>query len=267
MRDENVSNSSFQLLKERNSTNSSLIPHLSSLKILLWDIDGTLLTSPRGGAYKEYFAPAMERVYGSCGILHGEFSVSGMTDLQIALQALESENFSVEQIYAKRDDFCRAMGEEIERTCAQAEKNRFVALPGAHEILRATNEHPGFINALLTGNLPLAASFKLKFVGLDRFFDFSLGAFGDESHRRQDLPAVARGNISAKFDYEFAPAQFIVIGDTPNDIHCAKHFGAKSVAVATGRNHPAEALARHEPDYILENLVNTTGVLRVLETI
>lgn len=238
----------------------------SEIRILLWDVDGTLLTAPRGGAYKDYFAPAMEKVYGSSGILREQLKVSGMTDLQIAFEALQPEGFTVERIYDKNAEFCRAIGEEIERICA-GEENRFVALPGAREVLEATQKHPRFINALLTGNFPLAAEFKLKFVGLDEFFDFSLGAFGNESHRRIDLPAVAARNISAKFDYEFAPGQFIVLGDTPNDIAAARHFGAKAVAVATGRNHPAETLTAHNPDYLFENLTDTSGVLNVLENL
>src|SRR4028119_765338 len=84
------------------------IPH-SELRILLWDIDGTLLIAPRGGSYKDYFAPAMERVYGSSGILRGQLKVSGLTDLQIALESLQPEGFSVEQIYAKCDEFCMAI--------------------------------------------------------------------------------------------------------------------------------------------------------------
>jgi len=115
--------------------------------------------------------------------------------------------------------------------------------------------------------VPQAAKFKLKFVGLDNFFDFSIGAFGNESHERKNLPAVAARHASAKFDYDFAPSQFIVIGDTPNDIDCARYFGAKAVAVATGRNHPPETLLPHHPDYLLENLTHTAKVLQILENL
>ena len=238
----------------------------SAIRILLWDIDGTLVIAPRGGAYKDYFAPAMERVYGSSGVLRERIKVSGMTDLQIAYEALEPEGVTVAQIYAKTDEFCRVLGEEIERVCA-GEKGRFISLPGARELLEATHEHPLLINSLLTGNVPQAARFKLGFVGLDRFFDFSIGAFGNESHERKDLPAIAARHLSEKFAYELLPSQFIVLGDTPNDIACARHFGAKAVAVATGRNHPAEKLLPHQPDFLLENLTDTAKALQILETI
>lgn len=238
----------------------------SRLRILLWDIDGTLVIAPRGGSYKDYFAPALERVYGSSGILREKLKVSGMTDLQIAYESLHPEGFTVEQIYEKRDEFCHVLGEEIERVCAP-EEGRFLSLPGVDELLQAAHEHPLFINALLTGNLPLAAKFKLAFVGLDKFFDFELGAYGNESHRRIDLPAVAAKNVGDKFGYQFEPQQFIVLGDTPNDIACARHFGMKAVAVATGRNHPPETLLPYEPDYLFESLENTSKVLKILETI
>lgn len=240
--------------------------NLRKLRILLWDIDGTLVIAPRGGAYKDYFAPAMQRVYGSYGTLYDKLNVSGMTDLQIAYEVLQSEGISSEDINAKAALFNKVLGEEINRNCS-SEAERFVALPGVHKVLEATQEHAFFINSLLTGNLPTAAHYKLSFVGLDKFFDFDLGAFGNESHRREDLPAIAAGHFRQKFDYEFVPKQFIIIGDTPNDIACARAFGAKAVSVATGRNHPKETLVPYKPDYIFENLLDTANVLKILETI
>lgn len=234
----------------------------SAVRILLWDIDGTLLISPRGGAYKDYFAPAMERVYGSSGTLRSTLKVSGMTDLQIVYEALRHEGMTTERIYAKKARFTEVLAEEIKRVCDNVE-NRFISLPGTTEILTATSQNPLFINSLLTGNLPPAAKYKLAFVGLDGFFDFEIGAFG-ESHQRNDLPAVAAQNINQKFNYEFAPSQFVIVGDTPNDIACARHFGMKAVAVATGRNQSLEILAPHNPDYLFENLSDTAEILRVL---
>jgi phosphoglycolate phosphatase-like HAD superfamily hydrolase len=47
--------------------------------------------------------------------------------------------------------------------------------------------------------------------------------------------------------------QFIVIGDTPNDVRCARFFGAKAVAVTTGGFNKA-LLRKHKPDLILDSL-------------
>jgi phosphoglycolate phosphatase-like HAD superfamily hydrolase len=94
---------------------------------------------------------------------------------------------------------------------------------------------------------------------------FSLpGAFGDDSHDRRDLPEIAATRISKSLNLRLEPHQLIVIGDTPNDIACAKHFGARSVAVATGRSHSVDLLLSFGPDLVLESLEDTTAVLRAL---
>lgn len=59
----------------------------------------------------------------------------------------------------------------------------------------------------------------------------------------------------------------IVIGDTPNDIACAKHFGARCVAVATGRYYTADELIRHEPDALLRDLTDLDLVMRTFDSL
>ena len=135
--------------------------------------------------------------------------------------------------------------------------------PGQMKILTETANKPNFINALLTGNLSVAAEIKLRAVGLWNFFENAPNAFGEISHERKDL-AVEAGNLfRRKYDFDFSPAQFIVIGDTPNDILCARHFGAKSVAVLTGRNQTREKLECEKPDIVIDNLTDTKKLLDV----
>jgi phosphoglycolate phosphatase len=55
-----------------------------------------------------------------------------------------------------------------------------------------------------------------------------------------------------------------VIGDTPNDIDCGRHFGARAVAVGTGRFYSTEELLKHQPDKFLPDLSNTDLVLSTL---
>ena len=79
---------------------------LDKLRILLWDIDGTLMRSVRHGEYKKYFAPAMEKVYGSCGKLDS-LKVSGMTDTQIMYESLRDEGFTPEQIFDEKENLLK----------------------------------------------------------------------------------------------------------------------------------------------------------------
>ena len=81
---------------------SSFIPHPSSLRILLWDIDGTLIHSLRRGAFKDYTIPMLEEVFGTAGRLP-EMIVSGMTDLQIVEEALKHEGFTHADIFERVD--------------------------------------------------------------------------------------------------------------------------------------------------------------------
>jgi phosphoglycolate phosphatase-like HAD superfamily hydrolase len=220
------------------------------------------MRSARRDAFKDYTVPMLEGVFGTAGRLP-EMSVSGMTDLQIVLEALRDEGFTREQVRERLGDLKERYMHEMERT-TRADGNLFHLLPGAREALEATGAHPRYHNALLTGNIEPAAHLKMRIVGLSEFFDLP-GAFGDESHDRRDLPALAAGRINAHLNLDLQPSQFIIIGDTPNDISCAKHFGAKSVAVATGRMYSPDDLLACEPDALLPDLSDLEAVLSVFD--
>jgi phosphoglycolate phosphatase-like HAD superfamily hydrolase len=235
------------------------------LRILLWDIDGTLMRSTVNGAYIEYFARTMEKVYGSAGDLE-KITASGMTDTQIMLEALSDEGFTPEKILGERENLLKIFREEMLRVHRRGE-NHYRVLDGVREILEETDRHPLFVNALLTGNLSCAAEIKLNSVGLWKYFEGRPNAFGEISHERSELAREAGKLFAEAYDFAFRPEQFVVIGDTPNDIGCARAFGAKAVAVATGKNHPKEELIQYEPDALLEDLKNTSEVLRILSNI
>lgn len=234
----------------------------ADLRILLWDIDGTLMRSERTGAFKDYTIPMLERVFGTAGRL-AEMTVSGMTDLQIVAEALRDEGFTHEHIRERADDLRLCYMQEMERVAANGEEF-FHLLPGVREVLKTTDEHPRYHNALLTGNIEPAAHLKMRLVGLAEFFQLP-GAFGDDSHDRRDLPALALERINRHLKLDLEPSQLIVIGDTPNDIACARHFGTRAVAVATGRMYQAEDLLAHQPDALLPDLSDVELVMRTFE--
>ena len=70
------------------------------MRILLWDIDGTLIRSVRTGAYKDYTIPVLEEIFGTAGRL-SDMQVSGMTDLQIVFEALSDAGITQDQILAR----------------------------------------------------------------------------------------------------------------------------------------------------------------------
>jgi phosphoglycolate phosphatase len=244
---------------------SSVLPHPSSLKILLWDIDGTLMRSNRTGSYKDYFIPTLQKVYGSAGNMEG-ITVSGMTDTQIAYEALRHEGFEPADIFARIDEFIEVLGAEMSRVISEVDQP-FAIFDGVREILTATQADPGLVNSLLTGNLSLPAEIKLRQVDLWHFFEGRPGSYGEVSHQRSELAKFAGKQFCDFFQTELHPGQFIVIGDTPNDIACARAFGAKVIAVATGRNHPAGELAQYSPDHLLPDLTDTSHVLNLFKSL
>jgi len=64
---------------------------------------------------------------------------------------------------------------------------------------------------------------------------------------------------------ELQPSQFIIIGDTPDDIACGCHFGARSIAVATGNSYTIDELRACEPDAVLPDLSDTEEFMSTLE--
>ena len=240
---------------------SSMQTPTEDQRILLWDIDGTLMRSTRAGSFKDYTIPMLEEVFGTAGRLQ-EMKVSGMTDLQIVGEALKHEGFTHdhirERVHELRESYMKAMhkftgnGQEV-----------FEVLPGVREALQAVADHPRYQSALVTGNIEPAAYLKMEIAGLANFFPLP-GAFGDESHDRRDLPRLAAARIRQHLAVDLAPSQFIIIGDTPNDIECARHFGARSVALGTGRFYPTEQLLACSPDAFIPSLSDTQLFLKTL---
>ena len=234
----------------------------SDLRILLWDIDGTLIRSIKTGGYKDYTIPVLEEVFGTSGRL-STMRVSGMTDLQIIAEALSEEGFTHHDVRERIHHLSERMTAEAKRITGTDEPF-FEVLPGVKQTLQALDDHPRYRSALLTGNLEAMAYLKMELVGLDHFFK-PPGAFGEESHLRRDLPERAAERINKHLQLDLVPSQFIVIGDTPNDIDCAQHFGARSVVVGTGRFYSTEELLACNPDTWLADLSDTAHVIETLD--
>ena len=232
------------------------------MRILLWDIDGTLMRSARNGSYKEYTIPVLEEIFGTSGRL-SDMRVSGMTDLQIVFEALAETEISQDQIRAQIDRLCSRLTEEARRVTGNGVQF-FELLPGVRETLEVLHEHPRYRSALLTGNIKPMAALKMELMGLAKFFTLP-GAFGEESHIRRDLPALAVERIRNYLGVDIPPEHFIVIGDTPNDIDCGRHFGTRTVAIGTGRFYSRDEILASKPDAVLQDLSDTDLVLRTLD--
>ena len=223
-------------------------------KLILWDIDGTLIVSGRAGIF------ALSRAFKN---LHGrepDFSkieVSGRTDKWIAGQVLEQQGLpaTTENIHAFLEAYLEALPEEL-----TARQGR--VLPGILDLLEIFHHRADIAQGLLTGNLRQGARIKLEHYRVWHYFEF--GAFGNDSPLRNELGPHALRRAREKHAVEFAPADTFVIGDTPHDIECGRAIGAKTIGVATGRFSVAE-LRLHQPTAVFADFADTAAFLRVID--
>lgn len=221
-------------------------------KLLLFDIDGTLITS--GGAGERALRLGFHDRFGIDDDLSA-VEIAGRTDSGIARQMLGAHGLPAtpENLIAFFDGYLLHLASLLPQTIG-------CLLPGIVPLLEALKVRPEIVLGLLTGNLERGARLKLTHYGVWHFFEF--GAYADDHYDRNELGPVARARAAARHGAEFAPEQIFVLGDTPHDITCARAIGAKAVAIATGKFSRAE-LAACAPDFLFDDLGDLQGALDI----
>jgi phosphoglycolate phosphatase len=227
--------------------------------VILWDIDGTLIRSKGGRVSLTAFLVALKQVAQH----HDDFAyptdAGGKTDEQIALEVLSLAEFAHDRAEALLSDFREAYRIELEQQ-REALVGDLRVLPGVEATLAALARQ-GVTQSLLTGNLEPIARIKLAAVGIDRYVDFKLGAYGSDHRDRTCLVPISRDRIRQKTGQE--PDPIVVIGDTPRDVACARAGGAIAVAVATGF-HTRDQLEATGADLVLDDLEQGASQLQDL---
>jgi phosphoglycolate phosphatase len=236
--------------------------------LVLWDVDHTLLDA--GGAGIQLIRRAFTEMFGR-DFPHTP-ALAGRTDRAIQLEVLTLSG--VPDPHAQLPAFQQLVaGLAPQLGGLVRESGR--ALPGAIEALTAVaalaGDHGGpdhggpdhggpLVQSVLTGNMQATAAAKLAALGLDRFLDLRVGAYGDAHEIRADLVPLARGRAATAYGGDFAGQATVLIGDTPLDIEAARLAGARSVGVATGGFSPAE-LSAAGAGAVLPDLTDTEHVL------
>lgn len=223
-------------------------------KLVLFDIDGTLVLT--GGAGLRAMTRACEEIVGHADALEG-IPVAGRTDWIILHDTLARLGRALDQ--SLFDHLRERYVEHLRREILQPGKGFNGALPGVPELLHELDERDDVYLALLTGNFEAGARIKLERFDLWRYF--RCGAYGDDAADRNALVPVAVERASACGIPPIAPADVIVVGDTPHDVACARASGATAVAVATG-GYTADQLRACGASIVFDNLRNTGEVVR-----
>lgn len=226
------------------------------MRLYLFDVDGTLLSAR--GAGRRAIGAALEEVYGTRGAVE-TYDFHGKTDPQILHDLMTDAGFAEATVRERQPEFFQRYVAHLAREVGDGAQVELY--PGVAALVGELARHPGILLGLLTGNIEAGARIKLAPTGL--LPHFRLGAYGSDAADRTRLPAVAAERARRLVGRAFEGSEVVVIGDTPLDIACARAFGARVVAVATGR-HGVEELAAHAPDLLFPDFGDTRAVLRAL---
>jgi phosphoglycolate phosphatase len=226
------------------------------MKLVLWDIDGTLVDSAKLG--RDAFFDAFEQVAGHAPTTVVPFA--GRTDLEIAHDMFETEGVADAETLLDRfeEALVAAMAARLDEL-----KRIGRALPGTHEALERLHGEPGVIQSLLTGNVERNAMLKLQPFGLARWIEFGCGGYGSDHRMRGELVAIARTRAQQAHGRPIDPRKTVLIGDTPLDVKAAREGGARAIAVATGP-YDEQELAASGADTVLPDLSDTERVVRAI---
>ncbi|MCP4356438.1 MAG: HAD hydrolase-like protein [Chloroflexi bacterium] len=226
------------------------------MKLILFDIDGTLIRSH--GAGRETIGYALEKLFGTVGPLQ-DYHMSGKTDPRIILDLMTAAGFDQREVEEKLPQVYELMAEYGRKIFPQREME---PCPGIPELLSALKRQESVVLGLLTGNAQLTAPIKLTAANIDPA-QFRVGVYGSDALDRNELPAIGIERANRLTGYEFAGYNTIIIGDTPADILCARAGKATAVAVASGW-HSAATLTKYQPDHLFENLADLDAVFQTL---
>ena len=198
--------------------------------LLLFDVDGTLLVGA-STEHRESIHAALRDVHGLADPGAADVPAPGRTDGDISRQILLRSGVDAERIDERADAVREATCRQFARRCPG--DLRHAVAPGMAALLSALDRRDGVRLALLTGNYEPIARLKMERAGLGDRFEHGQGAFGSDHEDRAALPAVARARAGEN-SRAHPRERTVVIGDTPNDIGCARADGVRCVAVATG---------------------------------
>jgi phosphoglycolate phosphatase-like HAD superfamily hydrolase len=192
--------------------------------VVLFDIDGTLITS--GGSGRRALEKAFSAHY-ACENLFADFGFGGMTDKAILREGFRRLGKELDAVAcdALLETYVRALSEEL-----AASKDYRLHL-GMKEAVAALRNRPNTAVGLGTGKIVAGAEAKLAPLGAYDWFSF--GGFGSDHEDRGELIRI--GIERGKAHLRVAKARCVIIGDTPKDIDAARKNGAEVICVTTGQ--------------------------------
>jgi phosphoglycolate phosphatase-like HAD superfamily hydrolase len=225
------------------------------VRILVFDIDGTLLLS--GGAGARALDRAFHERLGVPEAMKG-IHPDGLTDYDIIRRMGErtlGRALEEEEAQAIRDRYAFYLKDELARS------GGFRVLPGVKALLDRLRREKDLLLGLATGNFETTGRMKLAHGGLDGYFRF--GGWGSDSIDRAALTRIGIERGRALAGGSVLEGGVYLIGDTVHDIRCGREAGARVIAVASGST-PAETLRAMDPDFLFDDLTDIDRFLAAI---
>ncbi|MCK0746620.1 phosphoglycolate phosphatase [Chromohalobacter nigrandesensis] len=216
---------------------SAMHPALKGIRLVVFDLDGTLIDSVPD------LAAALDGALGELRLPEaGEAAVrdwvgNGSRKLvERALYAVDAQDRDLDEVH-----------EAFLRHYRQAPCRLTQVYPGVREALEALATR-GVAIGLIT-NKPTAFIVPiLECLELSRYFALTLG--GDALSTRKPDPAPL---LHLADRLEVAPSACLMVGDSRHDVEAGRRAGFRTLAVPYGYNH-GKPVAASEPDVMVESL-------------
>lgn len=209
---------------------SAALRYGSCMVVVLFDIDGTLLDA--GGAGRAALVAAMRDELGP-DVPEAKVAIAGRTDRGILRDLLAAYDLPGDE-----ENFSRLLQMYLGHLPGELKKATGRILDGVPDLLDALVAMEDVHLGLLTGNVQVAALAKLEHLEIRTPFPF--GGFGDDHADRGDVAAAAIADAERHLGCTVPADRVVVLGDTRNDIRCARAVDAAVIAVETGFATPDE---------------------------
>jgi phosphoglycolate phosphatase len=226
-------------------------------RLILWDIDGTIMFS--GGVGSSALEAAVAEVAGLSEV--PKVRMHGLTDRQIICDILAAAGVGANEI-----DALVPAAEAAAVANLAASQERMLEVggmhPGAVDLIERLADTPGVRQTLVTGNLLGNARIKMAVFGLDRLIDIDVGAYGSDHVDRNELVPIAMERVRRLRGESYEPAQTWVVGDTDRDLACAQVAGVRCLLVCTGQGR--DTIGHLEPDALVDDFTDIDTAFEIL---
>jgi len=221
--------------------------------LVLWDIDGTLMTT--SGAGSAAFLEAGRELFGE------RFRLDGVDQLGRLDSVIWRDAAKVSRV--EDPDESEIKFRAVYLNCYKyrlvSEPAACVLFPGVVDLIDRLEKQDHVIQGLLTGNYPEIGRMKLEIAGFDLRL-FPVRAWGSDARTRPDLVPVALSRLREFNGTVLDSKQVLIIGDTPRDVNCARENGCRSLGVATGK-FSRQALEEAGADIAVDDLADVEAIL------